>query len=262
MADDIERKERERDVGKKDIRSAMEISSFLGGTGIRILPGKEWGVYYKNVQREGTLRAVLEGRLDPAQVDIEGIKPYGISYKLDDVRTVGLQGMVGRVRDIASFHEHFDHRGFLDFLSGLRGRNVDLETATRLFESTARSRIQSEMLRALGATGKNQLKKALGNEAGNILGAEDTGKIQSLLDLLKLRWLNRQGIISQKDVSDFEVKTGEGVRSLADELEPAYLDYVQKGDASAKKRLTDAVRESFDLIREQADEDKLEDTID
>ena len=248
---------------KKDMRAAMEISSFIGDMGMKVLPGKEWGVHYRNPQkREEVLNAVLNGRMDPAQVDIAELKPVGMSYRLQDTEDVGLDGMVGKVRDVANFHKHFDHRGFLDFLAGLQGRDTDLETATRLFSSIGKSRVQSELLRTLGGTGKAQLKKSLSGDADKVMQAEDQGKMQSLLELLKLRWLSKQGVVNPADVARFEGKAGAEIVSLADELEEAYLDYVQKGDADAKKKLAEKVRESFTEIQKQVQADKVDDFVD
>ena len=38
-------------LDKKSMRAAMEISSFIADTDIKVLPGKEWGVYYKEPER-------------------------------------------------------------------------------------------------------------------------------------------------------------------------------------------------------------------
>ena len=60
--------------------------------------------------------------------------------------------------------------------------------------------------------------------------------------LLKMRWLNKQGIANPADVSKLENKVGAEITELANELEDAYLDYVQKGDTDAKKKLAEKVR--------------------
>lgn len=263
MIDDPRKPESGGGVDKKDMRKAMEISSYVGDLGMKILPGKEWGVHFKNpAKREEILQAVLQGRMSPHEVDITELTPIGISYRLKDIETLGLNAMVGKVRDQANYFKHFDHRGFLDFLAGLSGRNVDLETATSLFASIGRTRVQSELLRAMGPTGRTQLKGSLRRDAEALMNSEDLGQIQSLLELLKLRWLAKQGVIGASDLKKFEQKTSEEIVELADELDDAYLDYVQKGDVDSRRKLIDRIRGSFSEIQKQVEADKLDDFID
>lgn len=263
MIDRLEQPEHGEGRDKKEIRAATSISSFVGDTGIKVLPGKEWGVHYRNPEkRNEILNAVLSGRLAPDKADITELTPAGISYRLQDTAAIGLDSMVGQVRDTANFYKHFDYRGFLDFLAGLSGRDVDLETATRLFNSIGRSRVQSELLRTLGTTGKNQLKSSLRHETETLTQAGNIGRIESLLELLKARWLAKQGIINPADTAKFEKKAGAEIAALADELDEAYLDYVQKGDTGAKKKLADKVRGSFTEIKKQAQADQLDDFVD
>lgn len=261
--DDPKRMEGEKGPSKKDLRMAMEISSYLGDLGIKVLPGKEWGVHFKNAERrEEILQAILQGKMDPQSVDVSELTPSGISYCLQDIKTLGIDALVGKVRDQANFHRHFDHRGFMDFLAGLRDRDIDLETATKLFGSIGRSRVQSELLRTMGATGKNQLKGSLRRDADAMMSSEDLGKMQSLLELLKLRWLAKQGIINPADLQKFEKKTSSEIVSLADELGDEYLDYIQRGDVDSKRKLIDKIRSSFTEIKRQIEADKLDDFVD
>ncbi len=263
MVDTREQTESGKSPDKKDIRAAMEISTFIGDIGMKVLPGKEWGVHYRNPQRrEDILNAVLQGHLSPEQVDIAELRPVGMSYRLNDVQGIGLNALVGRVRDRANFYRHFNYRGFLDFLDGLKGHDVDLQTATKLFDSIDGSRIQSELLRTLGATGKTQLQSSLRKEAQDALSAEDKGKMQSLLGLLKARWLAKKGIIAPSELTDFEGGIEREIKKLADELDDSYLDYVQKGDSDAKKRLAETIRKSFTEIKKQLKADELDDFVD
>lgn len=262
MIDRLEYTEHDKGPDKEDIRAAMEISSFIGDSGIKVLPGKEWGVYYKNPQRrQELLTAVLSGHISPEQVDLAELKPVGLSYRLKDVETIGLNGMVGKVRDWAAFYQHFADRGFLDFLGELKGRDIDLKTATQLFHSIGKSHMQSELLRTLGATGKTQLKSSLRNEASVIVETENPGKMQSLLELLKLRWLSEKGIIDINECVEFEKKMDEETILLADELEEAYKSYVRKGDDISGKQLAARVKNSFKEIKEQVKSDELSEFI-
>lgn len=263
MLDDFRRPESGRGPDKKDLRMAMEISSYIGDLGIKVLPGKEWGVHFRNPQRrEELLQAVLQGRMAPNEVDIEELTPAGISYRMHDVSALGISAMVGKVRDQATYYKHFDHKGFLGFLAGLSDRDIDLETATRLFGSIGRSRVQAELLRTMGGTGINQLKGSLRNDADAMMRSDDLGQIQSLLELLKFRWLAKQGIISDTDLKKFERKAGDEITALADELGDAYMDYVQKGDTDSRRKLIDKIRGSFSEIKKQVEADQLDDFID
>lgn len=241
----------------------MEISSYLGATGIKVLPGKQWGVHYKDPQRrEEILQGVLSGRISPDQVNIEDLKPAGMSYPLQEAGEVGLQSLLGKVRDRANFYEHFDYNAYLDFLSGLSGHEVDLETATRLFNSIGRSRVQSELLRTLGATGKMQLKSSLQDEARSLLQAPKAGRVDSLLELLKMRWLEKHGLVSPSDREQASAKAGQAVAALASELDDAYVDYVQTGSPASKSKLVEAVRGSFEKIKKQVKADQVDEAVD
>lgn len=262
MIDRLQQSQSPEKDDKREIRAAMEISSYLGATEIKILPGKQWGVRYGNPQkREEILQGVLSGRISPEQVNIGELKPAGMSYSLQEAGEVGLQSLLGKVRDRANFYAHFDYRGYLDFLSGLSGHDVDLETATRLFNSIGRSRVQSELLRTLGTTGKTQLKSSLRDEAQSLLQAEKAGRVDSLLELLKMRWLEKQGLISPSNTEKAEAKAGQEVGALASELDDAYTDYVQSGSQQSKSKLIEAVRKSFEKIKKQVKADQVDEAV-
>ncbi|KKQ71792.1 MAG: hypothetical protein UT33_C0018G0002 [Candidatus Peregrinibacteria bacterium GW2011_GWC2_39_14] len=248
---------------REQLRQATQVASYVKDVRLKVLPGKSWAPHYpNNAEREKQLEDVLRGRITPEQVDQSLMKPDGFIYDAMEIQELGLGGLIGKVRDVAEFYERFPYGQFAEFLYGLKDKDTDLATATELFSSIARSKIQSDLIKALGTTGKQQAKRALEVEhKKNVAEAGDRKRTQKIFDVLKARWMKKQGIISKDDLRKLEGQAGEELCDIADSLEDAFQDYVKTGDPKAHKKLTEKVRDSFEEIKRQQEEDKLDDFI-
>gem|GEM_PF-911500 len=249
---------------KEDIRMAMEVASYVGDLGIKILPGASWTPYYRDpAKRDEVLQQVMEGKIKPEAVDQRLLSPIGLTYDAREVHTLGLDGLVGKVRDMANMYTSFDHTGYLQYLASLQGKEISLQDATHLFSSMAANRSQAELIRKMGPTGRGQVREALKRNHDNSLSTiKDKKRTDKLLEVLKARWLKNQGIISPAQLAAVETQVEDEIIKIADSLEAAYMDYVDNGTPDAKRKLTDAIKGNVDDIKKQQDADRVDEFID
>jgi len=249
---------------KEDIRMAMEVAGYVGDLGIKIVPGNSWTLYYRDPgQRDSILQQVLEGKIKPEAVDQRILRPIGLSYDAKEVHTLGLEGLVGKVKDMANMYTSFDYSGYLQYLSSLQGKDISLEDATHLFSSIAANRSQAELIRKLGPTGRGQVREALKRNHDSTLSTiKDEKRTDKLLEVLKARWLKKQGIISQAQLSAVETQVEDEIIKLADNLEDAYMDYVENGTPESKQKLTGAIKGNIDDIKRQQEADRVDEFVD
>lgn len=250
-------------LDREKLRKAMDVASYIKDLPFKILPGHAWLPHYPdNTKREQMLEQVLKGEITPEQVDLNLLKPDGFTYDVSDIDELGLSGLIGKARDTSTFYDRFNYSEFTQFLYGLKDKNADLATATQLFSSIAKSRIQSELMRSLGATGRQQVKKALENEAANLVKeSADRTRMQKIFDVLKMRWLEKQGIVKKQDRQKTEKEAEQEIIDIADALEKSYIDYVKTGEVKSRQKLVESMKESFEEIQRQQEEDKLDDFI-
>jgi uncharacterized protein YegL len=251
-------------LDKETIRAAMEVASYVSDLGIKVLPGKSWTPYYpESSNREQILQKVLDGKLKPEAVDVGKLRPHGMTYDVRDVQTIGLNGLVGKIRERDEFFKQFDYSGYVEFLAGLKGKEIDLKTATELFEGMAKPRIQESLLERSGPTGRSQITNALKGEIQTIKRTiKDKSRIERLSDILRMRWLKDKGIATEDDVTEIEKAAGEDSKKLADELGDPYLEYVKKGDKPAKKSIIDKIKSTIKEITKQKKEDDVDKMVD
>lgn len=248
--------------GKKEIQQVAGIAKRLGSSSLKIVPGDSWTPHYRDIQgRQQALQDLLKGTTSPDRVFPEMIRPDGFTYRLEDIEEMGVDGVVGRIRSMKDYYESFDYDGYLKFLYGLKDRDVDLETATEMFNSFAHTKVQDEMLKRYGDLGKRQLKEALKDEGRRLVhGGKDRARTQKILDALKLKWLKEKGLLSDDLDEAFQKDLDGQLREIAESLEESYLDYVD-GKGDGKERLVEKVRDNVQKIKQQQEEDKLDDFI-
>lgn len=253
-----------RKMDRESLRKVMNIASYVDDTGMKIHPSNMWMPHYPNAgAREQTLQQLLNGEKSPDDIDVETLKPDGFTYDVKEYEALGLNGLVGKIRQQAELMKSFDYSGFAEFLYGFRDKDIDLATASEMFNHFGKNRVQSDLLKRLGGTGQKQLKASLKHDAQQIsVDVEDKRRMQKLLDTLTMKWMQKKGIISQQQLKKYEKQTGAETTALADSLSESYLDYVNKGDTKARKKLVDQIKKDFETIQKQKQRDKLDDFID
>ena len=162
--DRTEQSESEK-ISKEEARRISAIARTLGTQDIPVLASTRWGTHYPNGEiRTETLQSVLSGEISPGQVDIETLKPDGITYNIREVQTLGIDGLVGKIRTQIKFLESFNYQDLLDFLHNLKDKNVSLDTALSIYRGIAISKTQRNILKSMGPTGRRQMKQALQHE--------------------------------------------------------------------------------------------------
>jgi len=249
---------------KEDARMAVEVAGYVGDLGIKVLPGSSWTPYYPDpAKRDEALQQVLEGKLKPEQVDERILRPRGVTYDMREVHSLGVEGLVGKVREVANSYTSFDYKGYLQFLSSLQGKDISLQDATNLFSTMAANRSQAELIRKLGPAGRGQVREALKRGSDGLVNViKDKKRTEKLLEVLKNRWLKQQGIISDAQLAAIETQVEDEIIKIADGLQDSYLDYVQNGTQDSKQKLIDAVKGNFDDIKRQQEQDKVDEFVD
>lgn len=237
------------------MRTIAVIARTIESGGIKVAPGRTWTLHYQDsAEKDSILERVLRGELKPEEVDISRIKPDGITYDIGETEETGLDGLIGRIREQVRIAENYDYQGLLEFLHGLSGRDIDLQTAKRFFDDVARTRVQKQLIDSLGPTGVAQMKKAL--RKGLSEHTEQKGNIQQLLDKLKQEWARK---LLREQAPQTEEPQTEG---LAQKLRESFLEYVEKGDKNARRKLAETFRDNTEEIQKQAEEDRTNEFID
>src|SRR3989344_34473 len=226
---------------------------------LKVLPGKEWTLHYPADQatRAEKLQGLLDGKYTAEEV-AHDIKPDALFYNAEDIEKEGLEKVSGRIRDLSAFITHYDYPRFAEFVEGMRGHDIPLDDLDNLYSDVTQARVQKKVMDSYGHTGRKQIEEALRTEADTII--ESIGNLprsQKVLKALKVNWLSEDlGLVGMAERDRVISELSGDERKLFKDLQSPYRDYIQKGDESGYKKLTDTVREGLPTIQKEAQGDK------
>jgi len=222
---------------------------------LKVLPGKEWSLHHPADQatRREKLQGLLDGKYTAEEV-AHDIKPDALFYNAEDIEKEGLEKISGRIRDLSAFIAHYDYPRFAQFVEGMRGRDIPLEDIDNLYSDVTQARVQKKVMDSYGHTGRKQMEEALRTEADNTIESiSNLPRAQKVLKALKVNWLSEDlGIVSMEERDRVISELSGDERKLFENLQSSYRDYIQKGDESGYKKLTDTVQEGFPKIQKEA----------
>ena len=222
---------------------------------LKVLPGKEWSLHYPADQatRAEKLQGLLDGKYTAEEV-AHDIKPDALFYNAEDIEKEGLEKVSGRIRDLSAFITHYDYPRFAEFVEGMRGHDIPLDDLDNLYSDVTQARVQKKVMDSYGHTGRKQIEEALRTEADTII--ESIGNLprsQKVLKALKVNWLSEDlGLVGMAERDRVISELSGDERKLFKDLQSPYRDYIQKGDESGYKKITDTVREGLPKIQKEA----------
>src|SRR3989344_4079364 len=222
---------------------------------LKVLPGKEWSLHYPVDQatRAQKLQGLLDGKYKAVEV-AHDIKPDSLFYNAEDNPTEGLEKVSGRIRDLSAFITHYDYPRFAQFVEGMRGHDIPLDDLDNLYSDVTQARVQKKVMDSYGHTGRKQMEETLRTEADNTI--ESIGNLprsQKVLKALKVNWLSEDlGLVGMEERDRVISLLSGDERKLFEDLQSPYRDYLQKGDESGYKKITDTVREGLPKIQKEA----------
>lgn len=249
---------------RKPLREMLLISEQAAETGVKVLPAERWALHYKAsaAERAAALEAVRSGSSDAAAA-AKKLAPDAILYDVRDLQTKGFELVAARIRELSAYAANFDYMKFARFVEGLRGHELTLDDAERLYGSVARSRIQKRLIDSYGRTGREQMRSALNAEAEAALASIETlPRTDKVFAALKLDWLAESARqIDRADRDRAVVALSGDERDLYSRLRDAYRAYVDHGDEASYARLVDAVREHLPLVLKPLGGEKPSETM-
>lgn len=226
---------------------------------LKVLPGKEWSLHYPvdPATRAEKLQGLLEGKYKAAEV-AHDIKPDALFYDVEDIQKEGLEKVSGRIRDLSAFITHYDYPRFAQFVESMRGHDIPLEDLDNLYSDITQARVQKKVIDSYGHTGRRQMEDALRTEANHIIqNIGGLSRSEKVLKALKVNWLSEDmGLVSTEERDRVISELSGDERKLFQDLESSYRDYIQRGDESGYKKLTDTVREGLPTIQRETQSDK------
>ena len=222
---------------------------------LKVLPGKEWSLHHPADQatRAEKLQGLLDGKYTAEEV-AHDIKPDALFYNAEDIEKEGLEKVSGRIRDLSAFITHYDYPRFAKFVEGMRGHDIPLDDLDNLYSGVTQARVQKKVMDSYGHTGRKQMEEALRTEADTTI--ENMGNLprsQKVLKALKVNWLSEDmGLVGMEERDRVISELSGDERKLFEDLQSSYREYIQKGDESGYKKLTDTVREGLPKIQKEA----------
>jgi len=136
----------------------------------------------------------------------------------------------------------------------MRGHDIPLDDLDNLYSDVTQARVQKKVMDSYGHTGRKQMEEALRTEADNTI--ESIGNLprsQKVLKALKVNWLSEDlGLVGMEERDRVISELSGDERKLFEDLRSPYRDYIQKGDESGYKKITDTVREGLPKIQKEA----------
>ncbi len=222
---------------------------------LKVLPGKEWSLHHPADQatRSEKLQGLLDGKYTAEEV-AHDIKPDALFYNAEDIEKEGLEKVSGRIRDLSAFITHYDYPRFAKFVEGMRGHDIPLDDLDNLYSDVTQARVQKKVMDSYGHTGRKQMEEALRTEADNTIeGIGNFPRSQKVLKALKVNWLSEDlGLVGMAERDRVISELSGDERKLFEDLQSSYRDYIQKGDESGYKKITDTVREGLPKIQKEA----------
>ncbi|MDP2812255.1 MAG: transglutaminase domain-containing protein [bacterium] len=222
---------------------------------LKVLPGKEWSLHHPAGQatRAEKLQGLLDGRYTAKEV-AHDITPDALFYNAEDIEKEGLEKVSGRIRDLSAFITHYDYPRFAQFVEGMRGHDIPLDDLDNLYSDVTQARVQKKVMDSYGHTGRKQMEEALRTEASSTIESiSNLPRSQKVLKALKVNWLSEDlGLVGMEERDRVISELSGDERKLFEDLQPSYRDYIQRGDESGYKKLTDTVREGLPKIQKEA----------
>jgi len=245
----------EKAKSSKLFREMLFLSEQAAEGRLKVLPGKEWSLHYPADQatRAEKLQGLIDGRYTAEEVAYD-IKPDALFYNARDIEKEGLEKVSGRIRDLSAFITHYDYPRFAQFVEGMRGHDIPLNDLDNLYSDVTKARVQKKVMDSYGYTGRKQMEEALRTEASSTI--ESIGNLprsQKVLKALKVNWLSEDlGLVGMEERDRVISELSGDERKLFEDLQSPYRDYIQKGDESGYKKITDTVREGLPKIQKKA----------
>lgn len=220
--------------------------------GLKVLPGKKWAFHYPRGAdlREKLISDLLTGKAEPEKTAAD-LRPDGLVYDASDIDKAGLASVVGKVRDISSYVNHYDYPRFAEFAAGLFGTEATPQMAQALYDGIAQSRIRKKVLDAYGYTGKKQMEDALKIEAETTMQKiGELPKLEKVLAGLKLNWMAEDLQVVRTEQRDQVLsKFSPSETQLYEQLKNAYSEYVKRGEEETYAELVKKVKEQIPKIQ-------------
>src|SRR3989344_4191525 len=236
-------------------REMMYLAEQAAEGRLKVLPAKEWSLHHPADQatRAEKLQGLLDGKYTAEEV-AHDIKPDALFYNAEDIEKEGLEKVSGRIRDLSAFITHYDYPRFAEFVEGMRGHDIPLDDLDNLYSDVTQARVQKKVMDSYGHTGRKQIEEALRTEADTII--ESIGNLprsQKVLKALKVNWLSEDlGLVGMAERDRVISELSGDERKFFEDLQSPYRDYIQKGDESGYKKITDTVREGLPKIQKEA----------
>ena len=118
-------REKKSDPRYLNLREKLFIAEQASEFGIKVVPGKRWGLYYSQDEsdRKRLLQGVLEGKFHIGEI-ASVLKPDALIYDASDLVEKGLDEVTGRIRDISANINHFN---YLEFIGSKRHLHTSLD---------------------------------------------------------------------------------------------------------------------------------------
>lgn len=236
---------------KAGAREKVFLAEQAAEVGIKVLPGGSWGLHYSvgAEKRQEILTNALNGQHTADEI-VDAIKPDALLYNEEDITSLGLEQVTGRIRDVSAQIAYYNYPRFAQFIEALQGTGATAETAQRLYDGIAQNRIRKSMMDAYGHTGRQQLGEALRQEAeASLTGIAGLPRAEKVLEALKLDWLcDDMGQIEPQIRDQALTQLSGDERLLFDRLKDPYEQFVQKGDPSSYASLVEEIKNTMPVI--------------
>ncbi|MBI4835993.1 MAG: hypothetical protein HY817_01920 [Candidatus Abawacabacteria bacterium] len=220
---------------------------------IRVLPGKDWGHWYGTTPAAAVAQKLLEGKTEPSDKSVQdALRPKALIYKADDVKAYGVDPIIARVRMSSTRATNDDYSRRAHFYAAFFDKEVDVPTLNTVYDDLTFCAVVHEGMENLGATGRDQLQQAMSLQGQKLVaGLKTNSGFGKVLDLLQLKWLNTQGVVSDPEYVRLQSLLDTGEKDLFDYLFPHYEKFSQTRDRKAFERLRDCIVE---IVKDKPDE--------
>lgn len=240
----------EREPKLDRTREIVHLAEQVSQGGLKALPGNRWALHYpgEGAVRAETLKGLLEGRYEPADVAVK-LRPDAVIFNVADIEKIGLDGMTARIREVSAMAEHGDYERFASFVASMKGKDADIGTLQTLYDGITKSRTRSQLLKAYGKTGQQQMETALRHDAdATVTNFQMNRGIDRVLQTLKMQWLERRGLATSKQTDTVLNALSAKEKELYEHLADAYASYADSGNQDAFAKLQDEIRSQLPAI--------------
>lgn len=248
MTDERETSRANRETRKQRGNQAQEIVRIAEagqGTRLKVVPGRRWALHFPNNARTRNekLAALMAGEINSAEDGAE-LRPDALIYATGDADRVGIETVIGQVRDVTTQTEHYDYGQLAHFVHTYRASGLDAEQLVDTYDQIAKVRIQQRLFETLGYTGRQQLERAIQAELAqtdrDFAARSKAGRVFSAL---KSAWFARNAqTISAETHAPLAEQLTASERQLFEQMQDAYQTYIRVGRQEQFDHFLDSFR--------------------